>query len=202
MKIVIVGATGVLGSAVTEALKSRHEILEVGFSNGDYQVDITELESVRQLFTQIGPFDALIATTGAVHFGALEEITLEQWQLGLHDKLMGQVNLVTAGLAHINDGGSFTLTSGIISTDPIRFGTAAAMVNRALEGFVASAAQELPRGIRINVVSPTILQESAEAFGPFFAGFDPVPAAKVALGYVKSVEGLKTGETLEIKGAI
>ena len=202
MKIIIVGASGVLGKAVTANLKDRHEVIEVGLNSGDLTADITDLASVRNMFEQIGPFDALVSTTGAVHFGPLEEVTPEQWQLGLDNKLMGQVNLVTEGLKHIRDGGSFTLTTGIISQEPIRFGTAASMVNRALEGFVASAALELPRGIRINAVSPTILSESIDTYGPFFQGFDPVPASKVALGFVKSVEGLKTGDTIIVKGLV
>lgn len=115
---------------------------------------------------------------------------------------MGQINLVMDGLKYIQDNGSFTLTSGIISQDPIRFGTAATMVNRAIEGFVASAALEMPRGIRINVVSPTVLKEAVENFGPFFKGFDPVAGSKVALGYIKSIEGLKTGQTIEVRGLV
>jgi len=202
MKIIIVGATGVLGKAVTETLKTNHDVIEVGLNSGDITTDITNIDSIRNMYEKAGSFDALVSTTGVVHFGPLNEITQEQWQLGLNNKLMGQINLVTEGLNYIRDNGSFTLTSGIISQDPIRFGTAATVVNRAIEGFVASAALEMPRGIRINTVSPTILKESVESFGPYFSGFDPVPASKVALGFIKSVEGLRTGLTLEIKGAI
>ena len=202
MKIIIVGANGVLGKAVTQSLKERHEVVEIGLTSGDFQADITDLSSVRNMYEKVGPFDALVSTTGAVHFGPLEEIGQDQWMLGINDKLMGQINLVTEGLKHIADNGSFTLTSGIISQDPIRYGTAATMVCRALEGFAASAALEMPRGIRINVVSPTILEESVESFGPFFQGFEPVPASRAALGFVKSVEGLKTGSTFEVKGIL
>ncbi|WP_251357845.1 short chain dehydrogenase [Kangiella sp. TOML190] len=202
MKIIVVGATGVLGQAVAASLRADHEIIEVGLSNGAVNVDITELESIHNMYEKIGPFDSLISTTGVVHFGPLEEMTQEQWQLGLNNKLMGQINLVTEGLKYIRDNGSFTLTSGIISKDPIRFGSAAALVNRALEGFVTCAALEMPRGVRINAVSPTILEESAETFGPYFMGFDPIPASTAALGFVKSVEGLRNGEIFEIRGAI
>jgi len=202
MKIIAIGATGVLGQAVVAELKKRHEVVAVSHSQSDTKVDITDLKSIKGMFDSIGPFDALVSTTGAVHFGPLEEITQDQWQLGLNNKLMGQINLVMEGLKHIRDNGSFTLTTGIISSDPIRYGTAATMVNRALEGFVASAAIEMPRGIRINAVSPTILKESVEAYGPYFMGFDPVSASAAALGFVKSIEGLRSGQTFEIKGAV
>jgi NAD(P)-dependent dehydrogenase (short-subunit alcohol dehydrogenase family) len=202
MKIIVVGATGVLGKSVVAELKKRHEVVEVSNSKSKITVDITDLNSIREMFNKTGPFDSLVSTTGAVHFGPLEEITQEQWQLGITNKMMGQINLVLEGLKHINDNGSFTLTTGILSNDPIRNGAAATMVNRAIEGFVTGAAIEMPRGIRLNAVSPTLVEESVELYGPFFYGFQPIPAATAALGYSKSVEGLRTGQVFEIKGSI
>ena len=111
---------------------------------------------------------------------------------------MGQVNLVMLGLRHIRVGGSFTLVSGQINDDPIRFGASGAMVNGALEGFVRSAALELPRGLRINLVSPTVTEESWSAFGPFFPGQKPIPASEAASGFIKSVEGPQTGRVYRI----
>ena len=200
MKIIIIGATGTLGSAITEEMKKDHDVVEVGFNDGDIQVDITDINSIKAMFEKVGPFDALLSATGAVHFGPLQDITQDQWQLGLDNKLMGQINLVMEGAKHINDGGSFTLTAGIISQDPIRYGAAASTVCSALEGFAAAAALEMPRGIRVNVVSPTILEESVHLFGSAFAGFEPVPAGVVAKAFRKSAEGAKNGQTLYVRG--
>ena len=202
MKIIVVGGTGTLGSAITSELGQDHDIVKVGFSGGDVQVDIENLDSIRAMFQQVGPFDAVVSATGAVHFGPLSKISQDEWKLGLQNKLLGQINLVTEGAKHIRDGGSFTLTSGIISKDPIRFGAAATTVCSALEGFAASAALELPRGIRVNVVSPTILEESVHLFGAAFAGFEPVPAEVAAKAFRKSVDGAKTGETFYVQGRI
>jgi NAD(P)-dependent dehydrogenase (short-subunit alcohol dehydrogenase family) len=198
MKIVLVGATGNLGKAVDRALNSRHEITRVGHTQGDLQVDIADPRSIEDLFEKIGEFDALVSTTGDVHFGPLEEFTQENFHVGLRSKLMGQVNLVMLGLKHIRAGGSFTLTTGQINEDPIRFGASGAMVNGGIEAFARSAALELPRGVRINVVSPTVTEESWSAFGPFFPGQKPIPAAEAANGYVKSVEGPQTGHVYRI----
>jgi NAD(P)-dependent dehydrogenase (short-subunit alcohol dehydrogenase family) len=198
MKIVLVGATGNLGKAVDRALNSRHEIIRVGHTQGDLQVDIADPRSIEDLFEKIGEFDALVSTTGDVHFGPLEEFTQENFHVGLRSKLMGQVNLVMLGLKHIHAGGSFTLTTGQINEDPIRFGASGAMVNGGIEAFARSAALELPRGVRINVVSPTVTEESWSAFGPFFPGQKPIPAAEAANGYVKSVEGPQTGHVYRI----
>ena len=198
MKIILIGGAGTLGSAVDKALKARHEIVKVGRKSGDLQVDITSPVSIEQLFSKIGEFDAVVSTAGDVHFGPLAEFTQDKFQIGLHSKLMGQVNLVVLGLKHIRNGGSFTLTTGQINEDPISVGASGAMVNGGLEAFARSAAIELPRGLRINVVSPTVTEEAWSAFGPFFPGQKPVPASEAALGYVKSVEGMQTGKIYRI----
>ena len=149
MKIILVGATGTVGKAVDRALGRRHEIVRVGRRGGDLQVDITDPKSIAQLYAKIGEVDAVASATGDVHFGPLEEFTQAQFEVGLRGKLMGQVNLVALGIKHVRSGGSFTLISGQINDDPIRMGASGAMVNGALEGFVRSAAIELPRGLRI-----------------------------------------------------
>jgi NAD(P)-dependent dehydrogenase (short-subunit alcohol dehydrogenase family) len=198
MRIVIVGASGIIGKAVAAELAPRHDIVRVARSSGDFQVDIAEPDSIHRLYAQIGEFDALVCAAGAVHFAPLEQFTPDQFEIGLRSKLMGQVNLVTFGLKHMRDGGSFTLTSGLTNDDPIRQGVSAAMVNAALEGFVRGTAIELTRGLRINLVSPTVIEESVPIYGSYFRGTKPVPASEAALGYVKSVEGAQNGRVYRI----
>ena len=198
MKIVVVGATGTIGKAVVEALAGRHEVVKVGKRGGDRQVDITDSESIRRLFEQIGRFDALVCAAGKVHFGELSAMTEKEMAVGLKDKLMGQVNLVLIGQDHVNDQGSFTLTSGLLSHDPIRYGASASLVNGAIDAFVRAAAIELPRGVRINAVSPGLLTESLGAYGDYFRGHETVPASRVANAYVKSVEGALTGQIISV----
>lgn len=198
MRIIVIGGTGTIGKAIVKELSSRHEILAIGYSSGDMHCDITSEKSIREMYEKAGKFDAVISATGKVHFGDFSEMTAEKYQIGLNDKLMGQVNLVLIGLEYIRDKGSFTLTSGILARDPIRAGSSASMVNGALESFVRAAAIELPRGLRINAVAPTVIAEAMLDYASFFRGFDPVPAAKAALAYSKSAEGLQTGQVYEV----
>jgi hypothetical protein len=121
----------------------------------------------------------------------------EQWQLGLENKLMGQVRLVTEGLKYINEGGSFTLTSGLLSEDPIKYGVSASMVNGAINSFVRAASIEMPKDCRINAVSPTLLKESVHEYGEYFKGFVPIAGEEVAQAYLKSVAGLQTGKVYQ-----
>ena len=195
MKILLIGAGGTIGSAIDKELSERHEIIRIGRNSGDFQVDISDSASIRKLFEQTGNFDALICAAGSVNFVALGEMQDSDFELGLRDKLMGQVNLLLIGREYANDGASFTFTSGILNRDPIRTGASAALVNGAIDGFVKAAAIELPRGLRVNSVSPTVLVEAMGSYAPYFRGYKPVTGADVALAYAKSVEGLQTGQT-------
>jgi NAD(P)-dependent dehydrogenase (short-subunit alcohol dehydrogenase family) len=200
MNIVIVGASGTVGSAVSELLAKDHQVIRVGHSRGDARVDMRDPASIKALFAQVGPFDALVVASGSVAFNGLTEMTDEQWQVGLESKLMGQINLTRAAIPYLNDKGSITLISGILSEEPINWGVSASTVNGAIDHFVKAAACELPRGLRINVVSPTVLEESMDKYADVFPGFVPVPAAKVAQAYKRSVMGIQTGQVFRVNG--
>ncbi|HEH9408078.1 TPA: short chain dehydrogenase [Aeromonas salmonicida] len=200
MKIVIVGASGTVGSAVSELLAKDHQVIRVGYSRGDATVDMRDPASIKALFAQVGQFDALVVASGSVAFNGLTEMTDEQWQVGIQSKLMGQIHLTRVAIPYLNDKGSITLISGILSEEPINWGVSATTINGAIEHFVKAAACELPKGLRINVVSPTVLTESMDKYADFFPGFVPVPAAKVALAYQKSVLGVQTGQVFKVNG--
>lgn len=197
MKILLVGASGVLGTAIAAELGARHDIIRAG-RTGDVRIDIRDPASIRAAFEEIGTCDAVISAAGKVKFAPLIEMTAEDYAIGIADKLMGQVNLVLIGKDFVSEGGSFTLTTGVLAHDPIRKGTSASMVNGAVDSFVKAASIELPRGQRINAVSPGVLLESMGGYAPFFRGHEPVPAARAALAFSKSVEGALTGQVFSV----
>ena len=199
-RIVIVGAAGTLGRAVHAALAEGNEIITVGRSRGQERVDMTDSQACRDLFARIGLFDALVVASGEVAFAPLTEMSDAQWQHGLTSKLMGQINLTRAAIPHLRDAGSITLVSGILSDEPIASGSSACTINGAINHFVQAAACELPRGLRINAVSPTVLSESMDKYAPFFPGFVPVPAERVAQAYRKSVLGIQSGRVYPVFG--
>ena len=199
MKVIIVGAHGDIGRAACAELADRHEIITAGRNSGDIRVDITDRASIDEMYRMAGKVDAVVSTVGDVHFGPLREFTEEQFMLGLSNKVMGQVNIVLAGLNTVTDGGSFTLTSGVLDRDPIRLGTGAATANGALGGFVVGAAIEMPRRLRINIVSPGLLDVSVPRYGEFFHGHEPVASQRVGLAYATSVEGAVTGQVIIVE---
>lgn len=198
MKIVIIGATGAVGNAACGELGTRHELIKVGRSSGDIHADITDRDSIEAMYRAAGKVDAVVCASGHAHFGPLVEMTDQQFMVGLTDKVMGQVNVVLRGLDYVNDGGSFTLTSGVVGREPIRLGANAAAANGALEGFAANAAVEMPRGLRINVVNPDLLDVSAERLGHMFPGHEPVSSKRVGLAFARSVEGWGTGKLIVV----
>ncbi|MEM8836686.1 MAG: short chain dehydrogenase [Pseudomonadota bacterium] len=199
MRVIVVGANGDIGRTVAEELGKRHEIVSVGRSTGDYRIDITDLHEVRSLYRSVNVFDAVVSCAGDATFAPLQEFTHTTFMVGLHQKVMGQINLVLAGLELIAEAGSFTLTSGVLDRDPIKNGTNAATANGALAGFVKSAAIEMPRSLRVNVVSPGLLDVSESRYGAWFPGHKPVSSADVARAYEKSVEGALTGQVFIVE---
>jgi NAD(P)-dependent dehydrogenase (short-subunit alcohol dehydrogenase family) len=199
MKILLVGAHGTVGRGVAAELGQRHEVLDAGRKGASVTLDLADRDSIRRALDTIGPLDAIVSAAGQVGWKPLLDLSPEDWAYSVANKLMGQVTLALVGQQYLRDGGSITLTSGVLRENPVPYGAAASLANGGIEAFVRAAAIELPRGLRINAVSPGVLLESMDSLGPFFRGFEPVPAARVALGYARSVEGAETGRVFEVQ---
>ena len=191
MRILLVGASGTIGRAVAAALRPRHDLIEASRHKSHERVDLTDEDSIRYLYHRLGRVDAVIVAAGQAAWKPLGELTDQDFAFSLRSKLMGQVNLLRLGVSEVNDGGSFTLTSGILAQRPAPGSAAVTLVNAGVEAFARAAALELPRGIRINVVSPPWVSETLRAMGRDPTG--GLPAAEVAKSYVESVEGKETG---------
>jgi NAD(P)-dependent dehydrogenase (short-subunit alcohol dehydrogenase family) len=196
MRILVVGGEGTVGKAAISGFAKTHEIIVAGRKSGAIQVDVNDEVSVTAMYQKVGKVDAVVACTGHSYFGPVASMSPTQFLDGLKDKVMGQVNLVLLGFNHVNDGGSFTLTSGILSRDPVRQGSNAAACDGALDAFVIGSAIEMPRGIRINAVSPGLLADAAQKYDGYFPGHDPVSNQRVGLAFAKSVEGAINGQII------
>jgi NAD(P)-dependent dehydrogenase (short-subunit alcohol dehydrogenase family) len=193
MRILLVGATGTIGRAVAALLRPRHDVVEASRHKARYHVDIANEDSIRSLYEDVGHVDAVVSTAGQAVWKLLADLADADFAFSLRNKLMGQVNLVRIGVNWVRDSGSgsFTLTSGILAHQPTPGSAAVSTVNAGVEAFARAAALELPRGLRINVVSPPWVSETLQAMGRDPAG--GLPAADVARSYVESVEGTQTG---------
>ena len=198
MKILLIGASGTIGRRIYETLSSKHHIVRASREGEDVNVDMTSADSIEQMYKSVADIDAVICAAGPAKFGLFRDMTEDDFYVGIRGKMMGQVNLVRIGQNYINDGGSFTLTTGILADEPIAGSTAVTLLNAGLNGFALAAAQELGREMRVNVVSPTIVEDSIDAYGDAFVGFDPAPMDRVVNAYVRCITGQFTGRVLRV----
>jgi NAD(P)-dependent dehydrogenase (short-subunit alcohol dehydrogenase family) len=196
MRILLIGATGIIGRAVAASL-SKHDLILASHHKAPEKVDIADPASLRALLTRVGQVDAIVSAAGSAAWKPLGELSDADFDFSLRNKLMGQVNIARFGFASVKDGGSITLTSGYLAQNPVVGSAAVSLVNSGLEGFARAAALEAPRNIRVNVVSPPWVSETLQAMGQ-----DPkggLPASVVAKSYVASVEGKDTGKIIAPK---
>lgn len=198
MKILVIGGEGTIGRVVCAHFAKTHQVLKGGRSSGDVRVDIADSQSIEKMYETVGDLDAVVCIAGDAKWDAMDSLSEEDYDIGLRSKLMGQVNLVRMGVPYLSSGGSFTLTTGILADYPVRMTTSAAMVNGGIHSFVKAAALELKPGLRINVVSPGLVEDAVERYGDYFPGHNPIPMEKVVNGYVRSVEGYISGKILRI----
>lgn len=197
MKIVVIGASGSIGRVVSDTLESRgHEVIRAS-RTGEVRVDLADAASIATLFVEVTDIDAVVVAAGSVPFKYLTELDRDDYTAAFLGKTLPQIEVVRQAITHLRDGGSVTLTSGVLSRDPIATGAAAAMANGALESFVITAAAEAPRGIRINAVSPDVL-ENSPGYHRLFAGHRPVGDDEIGRAYTLAVEGLETGRTITV----
>lgn len=205
MKILLVGATGVVGRCVLNSLQAQHDVISASLepAKGDHEVqlDLSDADALVKTLKSLGQLDAVISAAGRARFGALADarpasVEASVYGLGLLDKLLGQVNLALAAREVLRPGGSITLTSGTTSTEPVLGGAGLSMVNGALESWVRAAATELPQGWRLNVVSPSLVEGTPAAACAAFPGFEKVSAERVGLAYQRCLFSGITGQVL------
>ncbi|MBB6369432.1 short chain dehydrogenase [Chryseobacterium shigense] len=198
MKIVLVGGNGTIGKKVKESLQDTHEVITAGRNSGDIRVDISDKNSILKMFEELKTIDACVCTAGTGFYGDYYSMTEEDMLPGIQGKLIGQMNLVLIGKNFLSREGSFTLTSGIASEHPAKNGTAVAMINGAVNSFVLASAQELKNGLRINAVSPGLVEDSFERYKGLFPGYNLAPMSKIVNAYILSILGAVNGKVLKV----
>ena len=195
MKIIVIGATGTVGSEVVKALSlNKHEIVRAS-RGGDVKVNLDDAASIRAMFEKVRDVDAVVSCAGNAAFKPFADLADADYELGLRSKLMGQVSLARLAKDHLRNGGSITVTTGVLAMHPMLGSASISMVNAGLEGFVRAAALEMPRKLRINAVSPPWVKETMVKFG-----MDPTPglaSPDVAKAYVAAVEGSHQGKIID-----
>ncbi|GJH24064.1 short chain dehydrogenase [Caballeronia novacaledonica] len=194
MRVLLVGATGMLGTEIKRILEPAHEVITASRKGSDVAVDLSDKASIVAMYEKVGKVGAVVCVGGAAKFAPLDALADDDYAFSLANKLMGQVNLVRCAIGHVDEGGSVTLTSGTLAQDPMVGSAAVSLVNAGVEGFARAAALELQGKLRVNVVSPGWVSETLASMGK--DGSQGIAAADVAKVYKRAVDESMTGQTL------
>lgn len=198
-KVIVVGASGLIGSAIVDLVAPRYDVVRASRTGGEINVDATSTASVVEFFERVGLYDALVCAFGAGRVGTVEQIDAEGFEASFRAKALSQIRLVLHGLTTLRDGGSFTLSSGILSQEPHPGFSAIAMANGAVEAFCRGASVELPRNIRINCVTPVFMSESLGRAGAASTDYPTLSVAETVPAYVRALEGEFTGQVIDAR---
>jgi len=198
MKILIIGGNGTIGKKVADHLRTDHEVITAGRTNGDVRVDISQSDSIKSMFEKVKMVDAILCIAGEAKWADFNDLSEEDFYIGLRSKLMGQVNVVRIGRSYLQPSGSITLSTGILADDPVVKTTSAAMVNGGIHSFVQAVSLEIENGTRVNAVSLGVVEDAYEKYRDYFPGHNPVPTNKVINAYIRSIFGKGNGEIIRI----
>ncbi|MEP2448257.1 MAG: short chain dehydrogenase [Balneola sp.] len=196
MKILVIGGNGTIGKPVVSYFMETDDVIIAGRNSGDIKLDIADTSSIKKALEQTGKVDAIVCIAGEAKWDDFQNLSEQDYYIGIKSKLMGQVNLVRIGQDYINDNGSITLSTGILADDPVIKTTSAAMVNGAIHSFAQAVALELKGFPRINAVSLGMVEDAYEKYKGYFPGHNPVPMNKVVKAYERSVKGQGNGEII------
>ncbi|PHM29961.1 short chain dehydrogenase [Xenorhabdus budapestensis] len=205
MKILVIGATGNIGKHIISNIKKYHpllidnptdlEILQASRNSSEYPLDVFDTQQLDSFLSKNKMFEAIVCAFGKTNWTKPEK--LSDYEESIKNKALGQINVALRALQYVKPGGSITLTSGIVGKIMSPNGSQTAVTNGAIDAFVRSAATEITN-IRINVVSPRLLDESFTSYARFFPGQETCTGEQIAKGYIRSIYGKETGMVIEI----
>ncbi|EGR0058441.1 TPA: SDR family oxidoreductase [Vibrio vulnificus] len=156
---VVLGGTSGIGAELAKQLESDHTIVHV--ASRQTGLDISDEKSVYHYFENIGAFDHLIVTAGSyAPAGKVVDVEVTQAKYAFDTKFWGAVLAAKHGARYLKQGGSITLTSGMLSRKVVANTYVKAAINAAIEATTKVLAKELAP-IRVNAISPGLTKTEA-----------------------------------------
>lgn len=174
-KIVVVGGSSGIGLAtaalvkgegaeVTIASRSARTSVDVSALGVEFiSTDVTDDQSVSDLFKLCGPVDHVVVTAAQLRSGPFKSVSMDDARATMESKFWGAWRCARS--AEFRDGGSLTLVSGFLSIRPRPNSAIVGAVNGALESLTRALALELAP-VRVNCVSPGIVDTPMRAAMP------------------------------------
>jgi NAD(P)-dependent dehydrogenase (short-subunit alcohol dehydrogenase family) len=198
-RVAVIGHSGTIGAAIVRDLSSEStiEIITASRSTGDFNINVSDTQSVADFYAAAGPLDAVISCSGGAHWGSFAELTKDKLQVGWDSKAGGQMDLVLQGKHLLRPGGVFILTTGFLWQTPLKDTAAVAAVNGALHSFCKTAAMELmSSNLRIMCVSPGFVKESKYP-ASLRGGLEEIAVESLASAYRRALVSGQTGKVIE-----
>jgi short-subunit dehydrogenase len=154
-KIIIVGATGVLGSRLAAQLS--HAGAQVGAIVRDPSMldsstvslhkiaDITDTSALTAALTALAPFDGLINAAGVVAFGNIADLDDETLTRLFAINSIAPIIMLRESSKHINEGGFFANLTAVVAQQPMAGMAAYSASKAAVWGAMVGASRELRR---------------------------------------------------------
>jgi len=194
-RIIVVGATGLIGSHVVEILSPHYTVIPAS-RHTTPAIDLMNPASIAAFFASTQSFTHVVVTAGDATFAPLTQLDENALMFGVRNKLLGQIHIALEACKRLPPHGSITLTSGILARKPLKETAGVALVNGGINAFVHAASLELQEGRRINAISPGWIQETMERLG--MKADHVVPARDVALAYYEIIKGDATGQVIDV----
>ncbi|WP_196889465.1 short chain dehydrogenase [Aureivirga sp. CE67] len=195
MRILVIGGTGIVGTGIVNLLKEKHEVISVGHTRGDFQVDVKDEESIKELFEKVGEIDGIISTVGDGEMAPVLELKQKDFQFALETKLYGNVNIYKAAKKYLKENSFIIFTSGIVRSVGMPNTATLAVACSSVDALVRTLALE-ESDLRINAVSPAYVKETMELFG--LDSFNGISAHDTAKVYEYIIENEMHGEIVDV----
>jgi NAD(P)-dependent dehydrogenase (short-subunit alcohol dehydrogenase family) len=190
-KVVVVGGSSGIGLATAELAKREGAVVTIASRNAArldqiaaklnaiaIATDVTNDESVENLFRRAGPVDHVVITAAQLRTGPFKTVPMDDVRATMESKFWGAWRVARA--AEFRPGGSLTLVTGYLSIRPRPNSAIVGAVNGALESLTKGLALELAP-VRVNAVSPGIIDTPIRAAMPEEARRDMLAKTAAAL---------------------
>ena len=154
-KIVIVGATGVLGSrlaaqltdagAQVAAIVRDASLLDATTVTQHAIADLTDTASLSAALAALAPFDGLINAAGVVAFGNIAELDDATLTQLFAINAIAPIVMLRESSKHINEGGFFANLTAVVAQQPMAGMAAYSASKAAAWGAMIAATRELRR---------------------------------------------------------
>jgi 3-oxoacyl-[acyl-carrier protein] reductase len=168
---------------------------ELGEPHTAAEVDVTDEESVKRLFDEVGPLDVVVNCAGFGSLGLITDLAVAEFRAVVDVCLNGSFIVAKYAGKNLRDGGSLVTISSLNGRQPAIGMSAYCSAKAGVSMLTQVAALEMgPRGIRVNAIAPGLVDT------PLTEGSYAVPG--LVEDYLENTALGRSGKPEEIADAV